>query len=240
MRTRLYTVVGAAGLALAMTGCVSLKRTSEARFFFLRSLAEVPDATAAEGVGDIVGVLPVRLPIHLERSQLVTQVAAGELRIDEFLRWAEPLELGVTRTVTENLARLLPEHRLVNHPWPASTSARCRVAVELSSFGPSAGGEVQLEGRWALLPMMSERPLLTRPVSLRRGPLASGPAGGAPGTSVQAMSELLADLSRQIAAAVRGLPAEGAAVGRSGQQSASSDQLRTRTTTHGVASRTLP
>lgn len=209
MSRRLYTVVGAAGLALAMTGCVSLKRTSEARFFFLRSLTEVPDATTGEGMGDVVGVLPVRLPSHLERSQLVTQVAPGELRINEFLRWAEPLEVGVTRTVAENLARLLPEHRLVNHPWPSSASARCRVAVELSSFGPSASGEVQLEGRWALLPMTSERPLLTRPVSLRRGPLPSGPAGVDPGTAVHAMSELLADLSRQIAAAVRALPAEG-------------------------------
>ncbi len=206
MSTRLYTVVGAAGLALAMTGCVSLKRTSEARFFFLRSLAEVPDAAVAKDVGNVVGVLPVRLPSHLERSQLVTQVAPGELRINEFLRWAEPLELGVTRTVTENLARLLPEHRLLSHPWPSSTSARCRVAVELSSFGPSARGEVQLEGRWALLPMTSERPLLTHPVSLRRGLLPSGPAGVDPATSVHAMSELLADLSRQIAAGVRALP----------------------------------
>ncbi len=207
MRARFWTAIAAVGLALATTGCVPLKRTSQARFFHLSSLAQVPDGATAP-LGDVVGVLPARLPSRLERSQLVTQVAPGELRIDEFLRWAEPLEVGVTRAISENLARLVPEHRVVSYPWPSSTAARCRVAVELTSFGPSAGGEVQLEGRWALLPVASERPLSTRSLSLRRGPLPRGPAGADPNLVVQAMSELLADLSRQLAAALRSLPVE--------------------------------
>ena len=114
MRARL-AVASWAALGVVLASCVSLKRTPEARFFVLRSLAE-PAATPAPPLAKhgLVGVLPVRLPGHLERPQLVTWAAPGELRIDEFVRWGEPLDAGLTRTVTENLslggARVLSSH----------------------------------------------------------------------------------------------------------------------------------
>jgi uncharacterized protein len=207
MRTRLLVALAVAGLALG--GCVSLKRTPEARFFVLRSVVE-PAPPASETAG-LVGVLPVRLPGHLDRPQLVTWKAPNELRIDEFLRWAEPLDLGLVRTLAENLDALLPDHRVVRSPWPAGVEPRCRVMVGLRLFGLQDNGEVRLEGRWALLPASDERPLNWGLASLRRGPLATGPAGSDPGAGVEAMSELLGDLGRQIATAIRKLPAEEAA-----------------------------
>ena len=46
MRTRLYTVLGLAGAVLVLAGCISLKRTPEARFFVLEALAQ---PAAAQG-----------------------------------------------------------------------------------------------------------------------------------------------------------------------------------------------
>lgn len=46
----------------------------------------------------------------------------------------------------------------------------------------------------------------TNAAGLSRGPLASGPTGVDPGAEVEAMSELVGELSREIAAAVRALP----------------------------------
>ena len=210
MRTPLVAILGLAGLAAGLAGCVSLKRTPEARFFALRSLAEpeaapaIPSPTPA----GFVGVLPVRLPGHLDRPQLVVWTGRNELRIDEFLRWAEPLDAGATRTLAEDLATFLPESRVVRSPWPASAAPRCRVFAELRVFGPQPGGEVRLEGRFALLAPRDERTLAARPLSLRRGPLGSGPDRPDPGAEVDAMSELIADLAKEIAAAVRSLPAE--------------------------------
>jgi uncharacterized lipoprotein YmbA len=204
MRTRPF--VALAVLELVLGGCVSLKRTPEARFFVLRSVVE-PSSPTAE-TAEVVGVLRVRLPGHLERPQLVTWRAPTELRIDEFLRWAEPLDAAVGRTLAENLDALLPSHRVIRSPWPSGAKLRCRVAVGLRLFGLQDNGEVRLEGRWALLPAASERPYATDTVSLRRGPLAAGAAGSDPGAGVEAMSELLGDLSRQIAAAVSKLPEE--------------------------------
>jgi hypothetical protein len=206
MRARL-AVASWAALGVALTGCVSLKRTPEARFFVLRSLAE-PAATPAPPLAKhgLVGVLPVRLPGHLERPQLVTWVAPGELRIDEFLRWGEPLDAGLTRTLTENLVALLPDSVVARYPWRATAEPRCRVAVELRSFGLQANGEVLLDGRWAILPARGEQPLARGAGRFTRGPLPRGAAGVDPSAEVEAMSELVADISRDVARAVQALP----------------------------------
>jgi hypothetical protein len=205
MRTRIVAALGVAGLVLGPVGCVSLKRTPEAQFYVLRSLAEPPPAQA--GAGGQVGVLAVRLPGYLDRAQLVTELDDHRLRIDEYARWAELLPSAVTRTVAENLAILLPETRVLQYPWRAHEPLRCRVAVDLRVLAPQGDGTVRLEGRWSLLPEGEEGPLVIRPVALRRGPLPVGTQGIASGPAVEAMSELLADLSREIAAAVRALPA---------------------------------
>jgi uncharacterized protein len=199
MRARVASTVAAAVLAAA---CVSLKRTPDARFFVLRARAEPAAVTATDARQGFVAVMAVRLPGHLDRPQLVTWTAPGQLRIDEFRRWGEPLEAGFTRTLTENLQALLPDHLVASAPWRASAVPRCRVATELSVFGRQPSGEVRLEGRWALLPRDAELPLARGTAAFRRGPVSAADADA----EVEAMSELVADLSRDIAKAALALP----------------------------------
>ena len=206
MRIRLSATLGLAGLVLVLAGCVSLKRTPEARFFVLESQARpVAAATPRHPVG-IVGVEMVRLPGHLDRPQLVTWTSSNEIRVDEFLRWAEPLEDGITRTLVENLADLLPQYDVIKKPWPGAARARCRVAVSLRLFGLQPDGTVRLEGQVALLPHKGQLPLLMEPVSLSRGASPSGAEGAPPDPRVDAMSDLLGELSRRIAQAIGSLP----------------------------------
>ncbi|HUL79336.1 MAG TPA: PqiC family protein [Vicinamibacteria bacterium] len=208
MRTRRLAVLGSVGLALTLAGCVSLKRTPEARFFVLRSVAEPPAAAGAPGTTVLLGLLPVVLPGYLDRPQIASWVAPGELRIDEYLRWAEPLDVGLNRTLAANLEALMPQSRVLRAPWPSSARLRCRVRVELQKLGPQPSGEVLLQGRFALLPADDERRLAARPVSLERRPLVPAGASLDAAAGVDAMSELVADLAREIAAAISALPAE--------------------------------
>jgi uncharacterized lipoprotein YmbA len=212
MHARL-AVLSVAAIA-SLWGCVSLKRTPEARFFALRSQVQAPDAAETPARAALVGILPVVLPGHLERPQVVVWTGPGELRIDEFVRWAEPLDAGIDRVLAESLAILLPGHRVLRSPWPSSTPLRCRARLELTTFGPQPEGQVELTGRWALLPDRSERPVVSRAVSLRRGPVPGGPAPPEPVAAVEAMSQLLAELSAQIADAIRALPPEEEPPGR--------------------------
>ena len=210
-RRRHSKAVAALALAGALAACVSLKRTPDARFFALRSTAEASPTTTGLPLGPgLLGVLPVILPAYLERPQVVTWAAPGEVRIDEFLRWAEPLDLAVARVVEESLGTLLPSYRVVRAPWSGSTALRCRVRLELARFGPQPGGEVQLAGRWVLLPSRGEQPYLSRSFDNSRGPSRGPGAAGAlpadPNALVEAMSQLLGELSQEIATAVAGLP----------------------------------
>jgi len=115
--------------------------------------------------------------------------------------------LGLARTLAANLDVLLPQSRVIRAPWPAAARPRCRVRVDLQRFGPQASTEVVLEGRYALLPADGERPLVARAVSLKRGPLGAATQGQDATAGVEAMSELVAYLAREIAAAIRALPA---------------------------------
>jgi uncharacterized protein len=207
--TRRWTLVAGSLLVppafLAASACVSLRRTPEARFFVLRATAELADAQPA-AVAGLVGVLPVRLPEHLLRPQLVRRAEPNELRIDEFLRWSEPLDAGVDRTLVENLGMLLPQARVVRSPWPANARPRCRVATSVRLFGAQPDGSVRLEGRFTLLEGREERAIVQRPFAFsRRPPPATGVATDA-GAVVEAMSGLLGDLAADIAAAVATLP----------------------------------
>ncbi len=206
--TGLGPLVLAGGL-LALAGCVSFKRTAPARFFVLRALVQ-PDAqtTGLAPSGGVVGLLPVRIPGALERPQLVSWTAANELRIDEFDRWAEPLDQGATRALAEDLAALLPRDRIVSAPWPMSTPLRCRVATELRLFGPQPNGQVRLEADFAVLAAREERVLARRSFVASRAPAAAA----SPGASVEAMSELVAELAKEVAETIQALPAEKGAL----------------------------
>jgi len=207
MRARVAAAVTALALAGALAACVSLKRSPTARFFVLRSLAEPPAAPTPSPVdGGVIGVGPVRLPGHLERPQIVTWRNSTEVEVDEFLRWAEPLDAGIARTLRENLANLFPGRRVVQRPWAGDLDLCCRVVVELSVFGMQGDGTVRLQGRWTLLPGREESPFRVHPVDLRRGPWPAQAGGPSPSVGIEAMSELLADLSRDIAEEIRARP----------------------------------
>ncbi len=194
-------------LVMVAAGCVSLKRTPEPRFFVLRALATPAAPPAApSGSEPVLALLGVRIPDHLERPQLVVWAEPNELRIDEFLRWAEPLDAGITRTLGDDLQALLPAYRVVRAPWPAATSPRCRLATELRVFGTQPDGRATVEGSYTLLAQAEERALARRSFTFTR-PAQAGPWD--PGRAVQSMSELLIDVAREIAASVEALPPEG-------------------------------
>ncbi len=189
-------------------GCVHLKRTPEARFFVLSSVSQSsPAASSGVAPSGVVGLIPVRLPGHLERPQLVSRVSSGELEVHEFFRWAEPLALGIQRVVAENLSSLLHEHRVVRQPWPATTELTCRVGVEISGFDAHEDGHVALVGRYVVLPARGEIPLEARAFRFERRAAVEGRSTQTPEVTVGTQSELLGELSSQLAEAVRRLPA---------------------------------
>ena len=198
LSSRLTTAILAVSL-MAMVGCAS---TEPARFYLLHA---IPDAeaekTVATSENDItVGIGPVEFPRYLDRPQIVTRISKTELQLDEFGQWAEPLTHNFSRILTENLSLLLSTERIFSYPWAGSTQVDYQVTVEVTRFDGTPGDSVTLNARWAIL-NGGEKDVLVKKKSSYRQP-ASGKSYEA---LVSAKSQALADLSREIATAIKAI-----------------------------------
>lgn len=197
-----FVLVLAAGVVLS--GCV-LKRSKDAQVFVLEPLAtRTPSAAPDAAPAVVVGVLPVEVPGWIDRPQITSRVAGSQVVTDEFARWGEPIAKGVGRVVAENLAALLPGRRIVTAPWAGYEPVVQKVEVTITELARQPDGSVLLEARWAVVG--PDRATLAQKRASHRSPAAAGAAG-----LVDASSQVLEALSRDIAATLSALPVAPAA-----------------------------
>lgn len=196
---RIARVTGVAVLTLLLAGgCLS--RSVPPRSYVLTAAAPAPLPPTAER-GPTVGVGPVLIPAYLDRSSIVARVAGDELRLSESHHWAEPLKDGISRVVAENLSAMIPTDAVVIFPWRTPWAVQYRVILEILRFDGARGGPVVLNARWRLLDGAGKEELALRAVTL------SEPAGDASYAAlVAAHGRLLARVSRDIAAEIKGRP----------------------------------
>ena len=187
-------------ILLSLTGCPSLSpQPDRSRFFTLTSQVEADPSAKNSGLAELtLGVGPVRIPGYLDREELVTRVAENRFEVAQNDRWIEPVEENLSRVLAQNLYTLLRIERVVRHPWPSGRRVTHQVEVEIIRFEPTSAREAQLTARWIIIDSANKQPLVTRTSFLKR-PIKQESREAA----VDAMSEALADLSREIAEAVR-------------------------------------
>jgi hypothetical protein len=149
-----------------------------------------------------LGVFPTRVAAYLDRPQMVTFQGENAVALDEYNRWAEPLGSGISRVLAQELATLLPSWRVVPQPWDPTIPLRARLVVDVTTLGWGPKGEVRLEANWAVLESRGEFPLARGRSVLHRQ--ASGQGTDA---AVAAASALVGEMAREIAAAVKAIPA---------------------------------
>jgi uncharacterized lipoprotein YmbA len=135
-------VVALALIALAATGC----RSATSRFYTLESTA-TPDAGPLASYGIVVG--PVSVPASVDRPEFVVQVAPNRIAVDEFNRWAAPLDDSIARTVAGDLAALLGTPRVATAPL-ANFDPAFRVTINVQRVDSIPGQEVLLEAVWVV------------------------------------------------------------------------------------------
>lgn len=179
------------GLVFA-AGCLGPRADSSA--FFM--LSPVPPPAAESPVSVRVGFGPITIPRYLDRLQMVHRLSDNEIAVSDADRWAEPLAANIARTLEQNLAAMLPGSSYVVFPWYPSEAPDFAVALHFRRFEADSSGAVTLDATWSLA--RAGTPIDGGGVLL--GFLADGPGRGA---AVAAHSRALAELSGQIAAAVR-------------------------------------
>jgi uncharacterized protein len=181
-------------LAIAMLLAGACATTSPPmRFYLLSPIGEA--ATAADALGDLlVMVGPLQLPGYLDRPQLMLRQADGQLSLREFDRWAEPLDALLTSTVTANLVRLTGSPRVVAFPLPARASADLRILGRVIRFDADVSGLATLEVQWSIWDAAGEPRVPVRIDTYR-----AQASGTDPAALVAALSEVVAQFSRQLA-----------------------------------------
>jgi uncharacterized lipoprotein YmbA len=181
--------------ALIMAGgCVG--RSPEVRYYELEPILG-RDSARSDTPSITVG--PISLPRVLDRSQMVTRLSATELSIDEFHRWGSGLEAEVLSALGQNLSGLLGTHRVAIYPGD-SFDTDYRVMADIRDFQANASDEVLLKVQWVIEDARENETLMVRESVIRKTAASSAPAA-----RVEAHNEALAELSREIAAAIQAM-----------------------------------
>lgn len=196
-------VATAVACALVLAGC---NATSPSKFYLLTSIPQsergVHTVPAREGLA--VGIGPIELPSYVNRPQVVTRMKQNEVHLAEFNQWAEPLKESVTRVLAENLSILLSTDEVAVYPWKQAIKVDYQVSVEVTEFGMGANGETSLVARSRIFTGDGRTLLLTK-----RSTLTQRSADQDYREMASAMSRNFADLSEEIAEAIRSIAERG-------------------------------
>ena len=183
-----------------LTGCFGFLKPAKptARHFVLTSLPAGSPA-AAPGSAVAVGVGQVKLAAYLFGTSFAVRKGANEMDYLPAAFWSERLDTGLQRVLAANLATLLPTDQIRLSAWQTGdVSAEVYVAVE--RFEVDARGQGEVAAWWRILSPGGEKTLKAGECRRTR----QGPAPNAdPAGAVATLSELAADLSRQVAQAVK-------------------------------------
>jgi uncharacterized lipoprotein YmbA len=191
--------LGLIGLSLAGCGSILPKpKPNSSRIFVLFSPLQATERQDLDRPGQIsLGVGPVRLPGYLDRREIVTRVAQNRFDLSDNDRWAEPLDENFTHVLAQNLSVLLGSDRIITYPWPLDKRPRYRVQIDVFRFEVNSAGEAELTARWAVIDETGkEAP------NLNESRLSRPAKDKSTDAYVAALSETVADLSREIAKTV--------------------------------------
>ena len=197
----LLLVAGVTALLLAV-GCVGTGQSPPSRFYMLSSI-EATDAPASNpSDSNELGILlgPIRIPAYLNRQQIVTRTSPNKVQLAEFDRWAEPLKNNFITVIKENLSILLNTAIIVEPPVPKNTNLEFQVVAGVSRFDAEPGGQVMLMVRWGIVRIKDEQVLKVQKSTYTKAIDTDGIE-----EIVKAQSLLVADFSRDVAAAVKEL-----------------------------------
>ncbi len=128
--------------AAAAAGC----STAPSRFYNLDSSAVAGGAPSLHGT---VTVGPVSIPASVDQPEFVVQVAPNRVEVEEFNRWAAPLNDGIARVVAGDLVVLLGTPDVATAQL-ANFTPDYTVTIDVQRFDSIRGQAAVLEAMWAV------------------------------------------------------------------------------------------
>jgi uncharacterized lipoprotein YmbA len=129
-------------LAVMLVGCGS----ASSRFYRLDTTATANNAPA---VPTTVMVGPVSVPAAVDRPEFVVQVAPNRVEVEEFNRWAAPLDDSIARAVAGDLSVLLATPSVATAPL-ADFNPAYNVTINVQRFESVRGEEALVDAVWTV------------------------------------------------------------------------------------------
>jgi len=142
MRRAIFLIALFATLGV-LAGC---KSTPASNFYTLSAVTEPvsPPSSAVVVVG------PVSIPSTVDRPQIVVTTGPNQVRLDEFNRWAAPLQYEVARIIAEDLIVMLGTPKVTVTSHGGGDGLQYQVLVEVQRFESQPGTAATLEAAWTV------------------------------------------------------------------------------------------
>lgn len=182
---------------ILLAACGVLKPVKDVSVNYL--LDPVVAARSVTGSSPAIAIARPKLPGYLDRQQLVSRSSGGEMQMNGYQLWAEPLDKGISRVTAINLGRLTNSVNIQPVESFVTMDYESLLEIRISRFEPDADGNVVLECTWKLQPLSGR---VTNPRSFRTviESTEPSPATGPQSGRIAAMNEALGHLAREIAA----------------------------------------
>ena len=177
-------------------GCISV---DSSRFFAVAPIPRTGESAQNTGLNDALALAigPIKFPGYLDRRALVRRLSQNRFAVADNDLWAEPLEENFSRVLSENLSILLQSDGIVAYPWERNRRPTYQVQVEVFRFEPNAEQVVELWARWMILDDTKKT------IMIKESYFSQPAKDKSTEASVAALSETVADLSREMSRALR-------------------------------------
>jgi uncharacterized protein len=136
-------------------------------------------------------VKEVRLPHYLQDKRLVSRPTDDTIFFRENQRWGEPLEMGISRVIGQNLGSLLNTFDYGVYPQRRKFEYSSEIEVTIERFEMTAGNLVKLRAFWEVNKKDGDKQknVFEQAFSVKDSDVQS---------EVRALSDLLFDMSKDI------------------------------------------
>ena len=183
----------AGAFVIVLAACAS----PSSRFYTLSAASKSAPAGPASHLSVAVG--PVSIPAAVDRPEIVVSTGPNQVRLEEYDRWASPLQDDIARVVAANLVSMLGTPHVTQSPKSLAGAAAYRASIEVQQFESVPGETAALDAVWTV-----RRPADDKSRSGRTTVRESVQQTGYDALAA-AHSRAIARLSQDIADAVRAL-----------------------------------
>ena len=186
-------------------GCLGKGTQKDTRFYLLEpvySMSSNEEGASTEGEGVMLAIGPVRVREYLSRPEIVTRTRENKIVLHEFHSWGEPLDRNFTVVLGANLANLLSTHRIVFFPWRRRPNFDYQITVDVMRFEGDLGGDASLVAHYYIW-SKGESEGEARRIGIWKSSFNRQAPDDSFKALVATMSELVGDLSREIAEKIK-------------------------------------